>query len=524
MGKKRKKQKKESRLERIRNIANKYMKVVICAYLLLMICIFPFYAPQGYVEIGINKYKFFRVTGILCAALICPAVITLCVYYIKAKEKIKLSLTDKVVLFYGLAVVLSFICSDWKEDAFWGTDGWYMGLVSQLMFVIIYFTVSRFSENIKKWYWVFLAVSSIVFLLGLCNRFSIYPIEMEGSNPGFISTLGNINWFCSYWIIAFPIGIVLYWIGEGDVRWKKITLISYLILGYMTGTVQGSNSGFLALGAVLLVLFFLSFNSNEKLLRWLELGIFFAVSLLILSIIQGIFPESLNYENTIETWLTKYIVVFCILAVIALLYAAAYYWFCKKEKSVENIRWIQKSVAVVLMIAVFAVGVCTVYYNFFNSADETSRMAAAFTLNDEWGNGRGATWRAGAEAFATMPVLNKIVGIGPDCFYLYAYNNWDISVRLYNIFGDARLTNAHNEWLTILVNMGILGFLSYAAIFLTAIFRQTKEGRKREILLISAVCIISYTVHNMVSFQQVICTPIIFILLGFGEKMLRNSE
>ena len=522
----RKQLKKDGKLEKLNGIAGNYIRMVLYAYLLLQIVVFPFYAPQGYVEIGISKYNFFKVSGILCMVIVFPAIVVYlpCVLlkYKKQKQRISFTLTDKAVLFYGLAVLLSFACTAWKEEAVWGAEGWYMGLFSQLMFLVIYFLVSRFTENIKAWYQLLLAVSFVVFLHGILNCFSVYPVRMEGSIPGFISTLGNINWFCSYWMVVFPIGLVLYWIGEEEAVWKKAALIVYVITGFATGVVQGSSSAFLALGAMFLTLLLLSFESSGKLLRWIELGIYFSVSLLLLGAIQGVFPRALNYENAIEKWLTNYRVAFCIFSFMIILYAAAHYLFQKKELQIERICFIQKAIVVLLFSAVVVIAVLTVYYNFFNHADTDSKIAQAFVIDEAWGNGRGTTWRTGVEAFAAMPVWNKLVGVGPDCFYLYAYVQPDIAARLYSVFGNARLTNAHNEWLTVLVDTGILGMISYAAIFLTAIYGQIKKGKEKNILLVCAVCMISYTVHNMISFQQVICTPIMFILIGLGENLYKK--
>lgn len=514
-------------MEKLKKAAKIYAKIVLGAYLALLIVVFPFYAPQGYVEIGASKYNFFKVSGILSLVFVFPGAVILLLSYIRDRKRIRLSITDQALLFYGLAVLLSFFCTPWKEDAVWGAEGWYMGLFSQIMFIAIYFALSRLAENIKVWYWVMLAVSSAVFLLGLLNRFSVYPIKMEGSVPGFISTLGNINWFCSYWMVVFPIGLVLYWIGEGRGILKKAALTAYILLGFMTGITQGSSSGFLALAAVFLAMFLLSFQDKDKLLGWLELWIMFAVSLLLLSVVQGLFPEALNYENGIERWLTGYGNALCIFSFAVVLYTIARYWFKKMDRPVEGIRFLQKGILVLLVLGVLAVTVLVIYYNTGVKEPGESKLASIFTIDEEWGNARGTTWRTGAEAFAAMSVLQKLVGAGPDCFYLFAYSKEDIALRLYNMFGDARLTNAHNEWLTVLVNIGLAGFVSYAAVFLTAVCRQVKAGQsggKREWVLVSAVCLISYTVHNMVSFQQVICTPLIFMLMGFGERMLRTAK
>ncbi|MDE6606928.1 MAG: O-antigen ligase family protein [Lachnospiraceae bacterium] len=514
-------------MEKLKKAANNYIKIVLGAYLVLMIVIFPFYAPQGYVEIGVSKYNFFKMSGILSLIAALPAVVILVISgmetCIRNKKTGRLSVTDKAMLLYGAAVLFSFICTKWKKDAVWGAEGWYMGLFSQLMFAVVYFAVSRFAENIKIWYRVLLAVSFAVFGLGILNRFSVYPVEMEGSVPGFISTLGNINWFCSYWMVVFPIGLVLYWIGEETTGWGKAALIIYILLGFMTGLTQGSSSGFLALAAVLITMLLLSFSENEKLLRWLELVLMFSVGILLLSVIQNIFPEALNYENAIEKWLTKYMVAFCIFVSAVIFYTVLRYWLREKGGSVKALRLVQKGIIAVLLLLALTVILLVVYYNFWGKEAGNPKMAAAFTIDEDWGNARGTTWRTGVDAFASMPMLHKLVGIGPDCFYLYAYSNGDIALRLYNVFGEARLTNAHNEWLTILVNMGLLGLLSYAAVFGSAIYRQISGGRKNALLLVSSVCIISYTVHNMVSFQQVICTPVVFFLIGCGENLIRND-
>ena len=127
-------------------------------------------------------------------------------------------------------------------------------------------------------------------------------------------------------------------------------------------------------------------------------------------------------------------------------------------------------------------------------------------------------------AFKSMSFGEKLVGVGPDCFSQYVYMEPEIENLLYNVFGNARLTNSHNEWLTILINLGVCGFLAYIAVFATAIFRQIKAGKSIEIALISGICILTYTIHNMVSFQQVICTPVVFILLGMGESILCREK
>lgn len=499
-----------------------YARIITYVYLLFIIVLSPFYAPQGYVDIGINKFRFFRTTGIICFVMLVPAAIVLLLIRWKKREALKLSVTDKAVLLYGASVIVSFACTAWKEDALWGTEGWYMGTLTQLMFVATYFAVSGFMENEKIWYSILLAVSFLVFLLGLLNRFSVYPLQMEGANPIFISTLGNINWFCSYWMVVFPIGLVLYWLGEGDTALKKGALLIYIVVGFMTGIVQGSSSGFLALGAMLAVLFCLSFRTGEKLLRWLELMLLFSVSAFLISVLKSWFPNSLNYQDIIEEKITEFSSVMPVLSTLVVCYAVMHYLIKRKKLIIKKFTFLRNTIVGMVFAMAIAIAGLIVYYSVTPEAAQNSQIAQAFVIDSDWGNSRGTTWKAGVEAFRIMTIGEKLVGIGPDCFHKYVYSVGEIANLLYDVFGEARLTNAHNEWLTILINMGICGFLTYASIFITAVLRQLKAVKNKEIVLVSMVCIISYIVHNMVSFQQVICTPVVFILLGIGERIVKK--
>lgn len=109
-----------------------------------MAVVYPLYAPGGYARIGEVKYFFFRnVTLVMLAAA--GGVIVLAALVRRDREWIvkqyrRMSVTDWLVYGYCLTVMLSYLCSDYKEDALWGVQGWYMGVMSQLMFALLYFS------------------------------------------------------------------------------------------------------------------------------------------------------------------------------------------------------------------------------------------------------------------------------------------------------------------------------------------------------------------------------------------------
>ena len=91
-------------------------------------------------------------------------------------------------------------------------------------------------------------------------------------------------------------------------------------------------------------------------------------------------------------------------------------------------------------------------------------------------------------------------------------------------WGGAVLTNAHNEWLNMFVNVGFFGGIAYLGIFVTALVRFVKNCEKRPLLLGLAACIAAYMAHNLFCYQQVLCTPFVFLFMAIGEYQIRKKE
>ena len=91
-------------------------------------------------------------------------------------------------------------------------------------------------------------------------------------------------------------------------------------------------------------------------------------------------------------------------------------------------------------------------------------------------------------------------------------------------FGGQRLTNAHNEWITLLVNNGILGLGAFIALTFTGIKKCLTYAKDHQGLICVALSLISYTANNMFSFATMMNTPLFFAMLGLGMAALRESE
>ena len=139
----------------------------------------------------------------------------------------------------------------------------------------------------------------------------------------------------------------------------------------------------------------------------------------------------------------------------------------------------------------------------------------------EWGNGRGRIWSFGAKMFAETNLLHKLFGVGPDCFHSYVSTRYGAEQSLF--WGDKQLTNAHNEWLTSLINVGIVGTAAYAGIYVTQIFRSLRISARNFLSAGIAAACVSYMLYNFFCYQQVLCTPFVFMLMGAGEYILRQT-
>lgn len=108
--------------------------------------------------------------------------------------------------------------------------------------------------------------------------------------------------------------------------------------------------------------------------------------------------------------------------------------------------------------------------------------------------------------------------------FLYSGENAVLLADVKEKFGTARLTNAHNEWLTILVNTGVLGLIGFGGMMVSGMRDFMKKGRENPIVCACGFCLLAYTVNNIFSFQQSMSVGTIFVIFGIGEAFLRKGE
>ena len=458
-------------------MVKKFSNYCVYIYCFVMFIIYPLFFKNGYYDIGIAKYDFFVVFHMVALLVMCPLILW--------KEKIEFSLLDKVVLVYLGSNMISAILSDYRSAAWRGSEDWYMGLFSQIIFVLIYFCIKNVgSIQTKRVYtvvWMALGGATIVFALGILNRFSVYPIDMKVEHTAFISTIGNINWFCGYWSIMACMGIGLYLISTGKM---KLLCGSYCFVAILAGLVQGSASAllvFLGCGSILL---WQAFNSKKEWLVLIELLAIGSLAMEAVFWLEQAFPKGMKYNNMFIKYLMNHhlgLMAFLIVCVTWLLV----YFACpqynvlnnqnqdnKKDKLCDGSKKFYNNVhekntkdsLYGIRLGFFAILILGVI-----SALYSAMKSGLIVLDNNFGNGRIGIWMLCFELVKSMNMRQILFGVGPDCFSNYLYSFSDLVPKLTDMFGDFRLTNCHCEILNTFINVGLLGVLSYMAVWIIAL-------------------------------------------------------
>lgn len=517
----------------------KWSELIVWCYLAVMLGIFPLYYQNKYWNMGAAKYRFFRLMTLIM--LIYLAVTQICTWLFdtkKEKQKIKLSFMDKMVLIYAGAAVVSWIVSPFRTNAWIGSDGWYMGLLSQLMFVGIYFALSRFGTDLKWPLWIIGISGAIVFFFAYIHRFNLDPFGLyegvvEHEKIAFLGLLGQATWYSSYLCVILPLVVGVYVTAD----WKKAKrsvcfrglTAGFLFLGFCSVVTQNSDSAYVGLGLSFLFLLWFALEDLAVWKQYVEVGLLAVAAAKCTGILQIVFADRARTLDPLSEVITKSRAGWLVLAAGVLCYAVT----CYAEKKCVG-RPMQKwkqvicRFRIVLYLLIF-LAVCSLPVMIWLVT--TGKFAGNFGVLQEsgymvfdrsWGNGRGTIWSYAVGVFMEYSPLMKLFGCGPDAlmFYTVAHHAEEIKV----VWGDLALTNAHNEWLTAVVDYGIIGGTAYLGIFLTSLVRSVKNYKNRPVLLAMGAAVIAYMGHNISCYQQVICTPLIFMVMGTAEYLIRKQS
>lgn len=516
----------------MRKKAETFIRTAVEVYCLLLLVLLPLYMRHGFAMIGDVKYRLFRnVTIVFCGLL---SVLQL-IWYMNSERKESvgsISLTDITVLGYLTAALLSFCFSMEPHTALWGFPGWYMGLFSQLMFVWIYFVLSRWGDcekSVRRAMLSCFICALIVMTLAVLNRYAFDPLgTMQGMEQGtwgaehLLSTIGNQNWYCGYVSVAAPVCFYFSYVGEKNIR---VAGLAGCLITFLTILTQGSESGYLILLAIMAVLFVDALSSRKRLWRFCMTAFCCPAAALLgtQSIrFRGLMLIEDGSLRMVLFW-KGWQVLFVLLGAASLLL-----YFREKRGRKDHLESgkIKRVILTVCSILVAAGAIVFLLCQISDGVWVALGERSLLRLTDDWGNDRGALWRISWEYFMQSSWYRKLFGAGPDCFYHAVYSAFAVNDVIHPTgqWETAVYVNAHNEWVNMLIDQGILGMISYAGVFGVSFVRLWRSRRRTGEVYWGLLAIAGYCVHGTVSFQQTISTPLIFVILGISEAVLRRSR
>ena len=482
-------------------------------YMSLLFSFYPlvFFPIQGYQNMGTFKA---RIWAVMTIALIAYEVVTVVVSWIRCPGVAKSSFPgviadiiksplDAVMLLYALSVTVSFVMAKDKLAALTGAYGWFTGLLFQYGIVAIYFSVSRFGRLDKRLINVILISAMIVFVIGIFHRFAVDPIGIyrllgKEDYVRFLSTIGQATWYSSYLCVVFPLGLHVFLLATetGD----KGLSGAFLVISAMTLVTQNSDTAYGAFFVVILCcLIFSVFGGVDDGGMLTRLGVAMVImsaGIAVVGVLERAFADRFVQIDDLSMRIAQGMTPFFGIAAGCLIIL-----FSRLRISVKRI------LVVALGLVLGALGAVLVWRNAFD---------AYFSLGRDWGNGRGLIWLRTMQMFSDQPFINKFFGIGPGMFY-----------DRISSYTELILANAHNEWLTAVVEFGIVGGLIYLGIFVAAIVGTCRKakcagdavvgvGLENYDYLVIAMTL-AYIVHGFFNYQQCISTPMYFVLLAIGK-------
>ncbi len=509
--------------------------IAVSFYLLLTGVFLPLYLP-GYERLGSDKGLFWIKSIDASAKILLIAASVYLVSFIvrlftdkSAQRSIKnlfprgvhIYPSDIWSVMFCVSVFISYLMAYDRQIALFGEKGWYLGLCSYFALGIGVMAVSRLGKARNLFPITLVASSFAVCLIGILMDCFGDVFHMEGWSESRISTIGNTNWFCGYLITVIFIAISYFYLKKSGDTAKDTgicaALILYMITSFYMIFSQGSASAYPAICAVILALLVLAGKETASLFK-----ITVSVSIMAFSnLVHALYVSAggfLRGNDIVSMALAKVPVAAFTLAAFVLLSICLN---ISIKKGRDKIR-----INAGMILAVLCVILCGLYIVFLViNTKSTSHFLGEgmFYFNSEWGSARGATMSVGFDLFRGMTLVEKLFGKGPDNFYSFLISGRFPETAMFSddYFSGARLTNAHCEPLTMLINTGIAGTVTYYGLLLYVMIRGFKmharyEGMRKITALACSLSILAYIINNIFSFQTAVNVSQLSLVLAFG--------
>lgn len=411
---------------------------------------------------------------------------------------------DLAMLVFGSSVIISFLLSENKTDAFFGTGGFHVGTLSIVTLVAFYFFVSRNLRGSRSHWDLIILLNIIIFVWVILDTVSANFFGMRtrlgNQKHGYFGSLGQLDSVSAYICIILPI-IIVFFLNQKTIK----TWLSVCVLCGLT-SLTGIRTDGVYIGVAFCAIFLIPYalRNTVRLVNLLWLGLLWGVAITFYSVFSVVAPDRLGTDmgvsgTLIQYWVGSFMIVVC---------GAVILWIEKKRILPSNkVINILSKMAVVLLLLVILVFILHGTVNLVQG-------------DVRWGNGRGGIWLGAIHLFEAYNPLQKVFGLGMTAaamdltYYAVELLHWN------NII----VANAHNDFLEYLLSTGIIGLVAYTATWVVPIveyMRSKKSGKEWSIEKVAYfMSLMAYMGQSVVGNPYSLSVPIIYLIFA----LYRNED
>ncbi len=488
-------------------------KVINYLYLIYMFGVYPVITHNKYFDITITRYHAFLYGA--CAFIFLTAISAI----------VKLSMGEKLtprfawkknpigepelwVLLFLLANFVSAIVTDDPREAMFGEQSRHMGVLIYFVFAVMILVMSGGFEVAEEIFLVFAASSAYAYIVAIFQHMEIDFMHYKDNIKKdlynkFISTFGNINMFAGFLCVSIPIFLAMFIFSKK--LYMRITAGVLITMGGMVIMISNSDSVYVGLAVATVVLLVLAIK--EGYVGHFMFGYsFLALGNLFLTLINTYAHTRYDKKRGGLALALNRIDV-AVLFVVFMALATVVVYLLRKVYGDKIAKINKKAIIIAVIVCAALFGIAFFIYGAF------IRGSSLFKLNYKWGSYRGYIWTKMVELFRDASPINKIFGHGNESvrtlMNTYYYTEM-ISVT------HMAYDNAHCELLQYLICNGIFGLVAYVGMIVTSIAYIWKNANGKPVAYMSLVAIIGYLGQSLLSLNQPISTPFLFLFIGLG--------
>lgn len=500
-----------------------WLSAVCSGYAALMFTLYPLFVHNGYFDITKTKYLLY--CGLTLALVLCGLLYCAC-RLVSARRKaggtaprFSLSATDAGMFCFWVSCGVSCIVSPSPANAFFGSTSRFFGFLLVSAFFAAYILLSRFAVQNQMLLFSVVIGEILVGALGVLNHFGCDPFALldrvspEQKNM-FLSTLGNVNLFGSFFCILFPLTAVLF--ACSTQRTSQILYGAACAAGAGAVVCSNSDGTLLAVALSFLAASFFALRSPQRLSKFFQAALLFLLCARVIGIVQLLCPGEVHLSAS-SAWLCQSGAGLCLTVSAALGAVLTALWRGRAQREFLS-RWWLRLWAVFVCAAVAALLLLIIYFSIVNTQAALGRLEQYLRFNDGWGTDRGYIWKRVMQAYVQLPLPQLLFGHGLDTVLPLLHASYQEMLELFSVPFDA----AHNEYLQYLATTGIFGIVSYL-FFLISLFVRAIRSKNRWALALAAG-VFGYGVQAVFNVAQPITTPLFFCAAALTEAAVRESS